>query len=108
MIVNLAVSEKHKSKEHENFSIVMKLLITQFINTALIYFIVACVIPIPLLGKTGIVVQITTLFVTTNLIEIFMNALDSGSLIKKAHLWWKYSRVGEKESVPMFQVELNK
>ena len=86
----------------------MKLLITQFINTALIYFIVACVIPIPLLGKTGIVVQITTLFVTTNFIEIFMNALDSGSLIKKALLWWKYSRVGEKESVPMFQVELNK
>jgi membrane associated rhomboid family serine protease len=87
---------------------VVKLLITQFINTALIYFILSKIIPKPVLSTAGIVLQVSSLIVVSGFIQILTNAAHIGALMRSVLLWWKYSNVEEDQPIRKFQVRLNK
>jgi hypothetical protein len=90
----------------------MKLLITQFINSALVYYLITVISYRPYMTSAGLIVQASSLILTSGFINIGMNILNIPFLMRKVKLWWKYRYYGFKGKqnleVPTFQVKLNK
>jgi hypothetical protein len=62
---------------------IIKTVITQFFNTAVIYYIISLVMPSPLLSDKGIVLQVTSLIVISGFIQIITNIIYVPDIIKK-------------------------
>ena len=86
-------------------------MVTQFINTAIIYYILAWTTTDPtnpdasILGTEGLVVKVMSLVAVSGVIQIGMNAAQIGSLITWAMNYFKYK---PGETYNLFQVHLNK
>jgi hypothetical protein len=84
---------------------VIKNVIAQFLNTAVIYFILSLVAPeIGPLGQNGLVVSVSSLVGMSGLIQIGMNFVQIGSVITCLTNWWK-GRKGDE--INQFQVLYN-
>ena len=83
---------------------IIKTVITQFLNTSIIYYISELIYPSPMLEEDGLVYQVSSLFLTSALIQIFMNFAYFSSLIKNIKYFFFYKNKTEQE---MFQIELN-
>lgn len=101
--------EKHKTKTDYVVSLMTKSIISQFMNTAFIYYIIAVVSDITHpeksspLSENGLVTKVTSLVAVSGAIQIFLNAAQLGSLF--SCLLTRLKLKGE--TVNMFQVELN-
>lgn len=88
--------EKHQTKSDEKLSLTFKLVTSQFINTALIYYFISKILhqddKDELLSQEGLVFQISSLVLLEGLIDIAMNLfyIDPLSLYARANFWWNY------------------
>lgn len=96
--------EKHKTKSDRLNSLMIKIIVTQTINTAFIYFILSLISPSNPLGKTGLVKNVFNLVLVSGFINVFWELIAPIYSLKKLYYFFKY--VG-KENINMFQVQLN-
>jgi hypothetical protein len=82
----------------------IKNIVAQFFNTAIIYYILSVVTSIKPLTQNGIVIKIMSLVAISGVVNVVMNALQIGSLITCLLNKWKYRN---KEEVDVFQIQLN-
>lgn len=83
----------------------LKNIIAQFFNTAIIYYILSMITNIQPLNQNGIVIKIMSLVAVSGVVNMLMNALQIGSLVTCLVNKWKYRN---KEQVDLFQIQLNK
>ena len=106
VIYYLTDGERHKTKSDHTTSLIVKIVVSQFINTAIIYYILARTHPeVEVLSENGLVVKVMSLVAVSGLVQIGMNIAQPGALISFVLNKCKYSR--DKE-INMFQVQLNK
>ena len=101
--------ERHQSRTLEKYSLVFKLVISQFINTAFIYYFISLInnrTNDDLLSASGLVYQVSSLITVSGIIQIFNNVLNVGDIIRRLTIWWYYRNSGE--TVNEYQLHLNK
>ena len=110
-IAKLTASENHKTKTDYIVSLMVKTVIAQFVNTAIIYYIVSVVEKLTLpadqtspLDENGLVASITSLIAVSGVIQIVLNIIQPGVLIGNLINWYKYRG---KQTVNKFQIEFN-
>jgi hypothetical protein len=105
----LTEAEQHNTKTDYIISLTIKSILSQFLNTALIYYIISVVATITLpdksspLNDNGLVMKVTSLIAVSGCIQILLNAVQIGTIF--SCLLNKLEFKGE--TVNMFQVELN-
>lgn len=103
--------EHHQNKSNEKFSLTVKLVITQFLNTALIYFILSVIRQenkTGLMSQEGLVFQVSSLIVTSGVIQIIMNIIDIPAVIRILYIKWFYRGKSDDDEINEFQVHLNR
>lgn len=108
-IYELVDWERHKTVTDAKFSLIAKLVVFQFINNALIYFIVFEIKGghfNVLKERIGLVDQISWLLVISASLQIFFNILNIGDIYRKIMICLYYR--GVDKEVPEFQINLNK
>ena len=100
----LADMEKHKTKSDRLNSLIIKIIVTQTINTAFIYFIIWLRTPSSPLGKAGLVNNVFDLVLVSGFISVVLQIFPPSYLAKKFINNYKYK---DKECINMFQVQLN-
>jgi len=86
-------------------SLIWKTVITQFINTAIIYYASDLTHPMPYLSDEGLVVQVSSLFLTSAVIQIALNIVNPSALIQKLTKF--FISFNEDKRVNLFQIDLN-
>lgn len=95
--------EKHKTSTDRLATLIIKNILTQTINTVIIYYILLH--DTPLTGN-GLYITIYNLVVITGFISIGLQAFPVLYFWRKLKIWWKFRR--ELETYDMFQIDLNK
>jgi len=97
-VVNTGLTkyEQHKTRTQELTSLIAKMLISQFINTAFIYFLITKIKSRPLMSPAGLVLQVSSLIVVSGVIQIVMNFVNIPYLTRTGMLWWYYKYWGYK------------
>lgn len=107
-ITELTISEKYQTRTDFLVSLVIKNVISQFINTAIIYFLIMKLYPdnegAKYLSSSGIVVRVTSLVIASGVIEMILNLMQVQNLFKSLKLCCLYRN----EEVNLFQIQLNK
>jgi hypothetical protein len=96
--------EQHQTKSKFIFSHIVKVVLTQFINTTIIYYASSNLTQSPYLSEEGLVVQVSSLFLTSAVIQIALNIINPSAVIVSAKKWLKYRN---KTEAPIFQRDLN-
>jgi hypothetical protein len=110
VVYEFAKWESHYTYTREKFALVLKLAVSQFVNTALIYYIISVFADKDnddLLSASGLVYQITSLITTSGIIQIFSNLAYPSAIMNDFFLWWNHTR-HEGEEIQLYQVHLNK
>jgi hypothetical protein len=94
--------ERHKATTYRTGSLIIKMVVSQTINTVLIYYVLNMMRPFNLLGKFGLATRILNLIFFTALLEILLEAIPFHRL-KKILLDVLFCR----KEVQLFQIELN-
>ena len=108
-VYKFASWERNVAKTDEKFSLVLKLVYSQFVNTAFIYYFVSLInnkTNDDLLSASGLVYQVSSLITTSGVINIISNLLNTDAILRKLKLWWYYKGKPDKQNE--FQVNLNK
>lgn len=92
---------------------IVKIFISQFINTAFIFYLIQVYNRRPYLSSAGLVIQVSTLIIVSGCISIFTNAINMPFLMRKFRLWYKYghikySKSNRNKEIPTYQIKLNK
>ena len=85
--------EKHETKTKEKESLIIKLVIVQFINTAFIYYVISLInnkTNDDLMSASGLIYQVSSLITTSGVIQIFMNLVNHPAILRRVMLWWTY------------------
>ena len=93
IIYALVVWERHRTITDAKLSLVRKIVVSQFINNALIYFIVFEVRGgkfSDIDDRIGLINQISWLLVISANLQIFFNILNLGDLYRRVYLWVLY------------------
>lgn len=105
LIINLILSkvihsltnfEKHQTRTNENISLIVKLVIYQFINTGLIYYAISLAKPFYSPGEdkytdnNGLVGSISWIVTFSTLIQIVINLIYFPDLWRQIRIWWHY------------------
>lgn len=102
--------ERHQSMANQKASLVAKLLVTQFINTAMVYIALSKIRgddSNELMSEQGLVYQISSMLVLSGFINILTNLINFGEIYQWVYL--KYLLWGtDPNDIPMFQVTLNR
>ena len=107
-INNLTHFEKHKTRTDHYATFMIKLVISQFINSAINWLIISFIYPSDILSSTGLAVKITNFIAISGLTSIPLNALNTNWLFKKLGLWFYYVGLKGLGKVNKFQCRLNK
>jgi hypothetical protein len=104
--------EQHKTRTRLLTRQIIKMLSTQFINTAIIYYLISTIKGKPLMSSTGLVLQISSLLAVSGIMQIGLNLINIPYLSRKWMLWsdynyWDYN-ASKNKNVNTFQVNLNK
>jgi hypothetical protein len=79
----------------------VKTVLAQFVNTAVIYYVISLGDQRDLpLSDNGLVMNVTSLVAVSGAIQIVLNLLQPGTIFSNLMNWWKYSE----ETVNMFQL----
>ena len=108
IIIELTNYESHKTRTSHLLSLIIKLLVSQFANTALIYYIISRIMQEHFLSSAGLVIQVTSLIAVSGVIQIVMNFINLGAIMRRIWLWWYYGGLDKNSTVNKFQVNLNK
>lgn len=104
--------ERHENRSNEKLSLTIKLLVTQFINTVLIYYFISLIVNQEtnwaMLSQEGLIFQISSLVVTSGFIQIVTNLVNVPAMIRWAKIKWHFRDLGKDDTVSMFQVNLNR
>lgn len=77
----------------------------QFLNTAIIYYIISIFDGIAALDQNGLLMKVTSLIAVSGFINIANNAIQLGTLFSCLMNKFKYN---DKDTINMFQIQLNK
>ena len=100
----LADMEKHKTKSDRTGQLILKIVITQTINTSIIYSILFLMKPVAPLSTYGIVNKINSLIVISGLISVVLTIFPI-SMITDCLNRRKYTA---DKQINLFQIQLNK
>lgn len=106
-IVSLNNSEKHKTRTDHYSSFMVKLILSQFVNSAMNWFIIALIYPSDILSGTGLAIKIANFIAVSGLTSIPVNAISTPWLFKKLGLWFWYVGLKKRNTVNKFQLWLN-
>ena len=67
------------------------MLLSQFFNTAIIYYIISKIVPKPMLSSAALVISVTSLIVVSGFIQILTNAVHIPAILRRLKLWYYYS-----------------
>ena len=88
------------------------MVFTQFVNTVVIYYFVSLIIhnetKSKLLSQEGLVFQISSLVVTSGIIQIFVNFVYPADIIRRLKIMWYFYGKNDKDKLNMFQIRINK
>jgi hypothetical protein len=90
IVKHLTEYERHQTKSNFIFSHVVKVVLSQFLNTTILYYVAANVTHSPYLSEEGLVVQVSNLFITSAVIQVGLNALNTGATTVFFKKWLKY------------------
>ncbi len=91
VIERLTVLEKHKTTTDYIFSLMIKTVLAQFMNTAVIYYIISLSDQRDLpLSDNGLVMSVTSLVAVSGVIQIVLNALQPGTIFASLMNWYRY------------------
>ncbi len=82
IVKQLTEYEKHQTKSNFVFSHIVKVVITQFINTSIIYYVSSDIAKSPYLSEEGLVIQVSSLFLTSAIIQVILNLINFSAIIK--------------------------
>lgn len=77
----------------------------QFLNTAIIYYIISIFDGVAALDQNGLLMKVTSLIAVSGFINIANNAIQLGTLFSCLMNKFKYN---DKDTINMFQIQLNK
>lgn len=100
----LADSEKHKTKSDRMGSLILKIVISQFLNTSIIYSILYLIKPVEPLSTYGIVNKVASLIVVSGLFNIIWYMILPTSTIYSLIYKYKYT---PDQPINLFQYQLN-
>ena len=86
----LADMQKHKTKSERLNSLIIKIIVTQTINTSFIYFILYLIAPKNPLGKTGLVKNVFDLVLVSGFISVSLKIFPPSYLYTKLRNQYKY------------------
>lgn len=89
-ITLLADMERHKTKSDHLNSLVIKIIVTQTINTSFIYFILYLISPSNPLGKAGLVKNVFDLVLVSGFISVVQQIFPLGYLLTKLKNKYRY------------------
>lgn len=84
-------------------SLVVKMVIAHFLNTAILYYVISRVLRDSLTSKVGLVLQITSLIVVSGIINILYELVRPKSIVRSLNLFCKYRNLSEEDTVDKFQ-----
>ena len=108
VIVTLNRMERHKTRTDHYATFIVKLVISQFINSAMNWLIISFIYPSDMLSSTGLATKIANFIAISGLTSIPLNAINTNWLFKKLGLWFYYVGLKDKQTVNKFQCRLNK
>ena len=82
--------EKHKTKSDRLNSLIIKIIVTQTINTAFIYYIIWLMTPSSPLGKAGLVKNVFDLVLVSGFISVVLQIFPPNYLATKLYYNCKY------------------
>lgn len=100
----LSDTEKHKTKSDRVGSLILKIVISQFLNTSIIYSILYVIKPIDPLSTYGIVTKVTSLILVSGIFNIVWYAIMPTSTLFS--LYYNHIYTPEKP-INLFQYQLN-
>lgn len=100
----LADSEKHKTKSDRVGSLILKIVISQFLNTSIIYSILYLIKPANPLSTIGIVNKVGSLIVVSGIFNLVWYAILPTSTIFSIIYHYKYT---PNTPINLFQYQLN-
>ena len=108
----LTAWEQHESTNNEKLSLTIKMVVAQFINTVLIYYFIALIVIKEdinlMLTQNGLVMEISSLVITSGMIQILVNAVNVNATLRNLKLKWKLGIFDEKDEIALHQVKVNK
>lgn len=90
VVKDLTEYERHQTMTNKLTSMIVKIFISQFINTALIFYIIQVYNHRPYLSSAGLVIQVSSLIIVSGLMSIFTNAVNIPFWMRRIKLWYKY------------------
>ena len=105
VVKKLTDFEEHQTKSNFVYYHLLKSVITQFINTSIIYFVSSFIVKSPYLSKEGLATQVSNLFLSSAVIQIILNFVNPSAVWKVLKNWKLYQN---KAQIDMFQIDLNK
>lgn len=97
--------ESHQTKSNQIVSHIIKVAISQFLNTAIIYYVSCLIIGSPYMSEDGLVVQVSSFFITSAIIQIVFNLVNPFAVWVSIKKWFKYRN---ETTAPIFQCDLNR
>ena len=76
-ISNITAYEKHETKTNYQLSFMLKLLISQFITTAIMYYVISLIFPGNMWEQSGLIPQMSNLILVSTFLPIGMTILMS-------------------------------
>lgn len=106
-IVSLTNLERHKTRTDHYSTFMIKLILSQFVNSAINWLIIWFIYPTDILSGTGLAIKIANFIAVSGLTSIPMNAISTPWIFKKLGLWFWYVGLKKRTSVNKFQLWLN-
>ena len=99
LIKNLTRQERHLSRTNYILSLIIKTVISQFINTAVLYYVMSRILNDSFTSKVGLVLQVTSLFLISGGFNIFLNLLNLKAMWRSLKLFCKYRNLAPEDTV---------
>lgn len=81
-----------------------KLLVSQFVNSVLVFEILSRIGPFVIWGPSGLITQMGSFLFVSSVIDTVVSLLGVGRIRQRLRFWRRY---GGKEEVPVHQERLN-
>ena len=100
----ITVYEKHETKTNYQLSFMLKLLISQFLTTAIMYYVISLIFPGAMWEESGLIPQMSNLILVSSFMPIAQSVLCSIFELVKEKCFPPYSK---QPYVPIHQDRLN-
>lgn len=101
----VTVYEKHETKTNFQLSFMLKLLISQFITTAIMYYVISLIFPGYMWEQSGLIPQMSSLILFSTFMPLGQSVICE---LKSIVMDKCFSPIGKEQNVPMHQDRLNR